>query len=481
MDNLNLLLCDELLLEILRRLPSSSNSTYSISLVCKRWLSLHRSSKTILSVRLPPNHNNNNNSVSFPSFSTLLSRYPSLSALTVIPDASSTVDHDPDSLLLSIISNCRNLRHLRFLAGPTSPSALCSLAASCRHLTSLSISSSPPLFFFRWVTSFPFLKELSVVDDCRSGRRTGPDVYNGGEDDEDGEFTELPLESLCLSGIRAGDLGMGWLWRSCTRLRRLQLRSCQGTGDGPAFASFVRCLHGLHELDLRTCRSIADGVLLRLAEHCASLTSLLLYDGGSRDGLHWFITHCRPTLRRVDLRLPLDLDDHHLSAIAENFRGLSSLRLQSCCLVTGHGLKLLGPALSNGLEELVLINCDVVEREPGLLTSLGQNLRQLRKLDLSYNDMLLDKELGSMLPSCKDLVDVRLRGCGALTGAALVSMLQCCKLLESVDITQCRGIGVGAVEMFLLKSSRLNRILIEECKLSNAAKECALRKVIQFG
>ncbi|KAL6143795.1 hypothetical protein ACLB2K_054490 [Fragaria x ananassa] len=59
---------------------------------------------------------------------------------------------------------------------------------------------------------------------------------------------------------------------------------------------------------------------------------------------------------------------------------LSSLRLQSCCLVSGEGLKALGTAVSSGLEELALINCDVVEREPGLLSTSGQNLKKLRKI-----------------------------------------------------------------------------------------------------
>ncbi|XP_058742188.1 sugar carrier protein C-like [Vicia villosa] len=56
-----------------------------------------------------------------------------------------------------------------------------------------------------------------------------------------------------------------------------------------------------------------------------------------------------------------------------------SLRHQSCCLVTGEGLKALGMAVSNGLEELALINCDVVERDKGLLATLGQ----LREKELS--------------------------------------------------------------------------------------------------
>lgn len=55
--------------------------------------------------------------------------------------------------------------------------------------------------------------------------------------------------------------------------------------------------------------------------------------------------------------------------------------------------------MANGLEELALINCNVVERESGLLTTLGHDLKRLRKLDMSFNDILLDEELISRLPT----------------------------------------------------------------------------------
>ncbi|KAF8390486.1 hypothetical protein HHK36_025012 [Tetracentron sinense] len=468
------LVCDELLQEIFQRLPPATSS--AVSLVCKRWLFLQRTSKTILSLRLPPHH------PLIPSLSSLLTRYPRVSTLTVVSDETNAHHSSlfSDRLLFSVASSCLNLRHLRFSAGPVSPSALISLSFSCKHISSLTISCfSPPSF--RWLLSFPSLTDLSVVF-C--GGKFGDD------DDPTGEFysveddgvelppQELPLESLCLSGIGAGDRGLGWLWRSCTKLRRLQLRSCEGIGDGGSFSSFVKCLPDLRELELRTCRSIADGVLLQLAEQSGSLNSLLLYDGGSREGLRRFINRCRSTLRRLDLRLPLDLDNNHLSAVAENFRGLISLRLQSCCLVTGEGLKTLGASMSTKLEELALISCDVVEREPGLLTTLGQNLRLLRKLDLSYNEMLADKEFVSMFVSCSNLVDIKLRGCRGLTNGAVISLLKSCKLLESVDISRCWGIGVEAVEFLVLNSPRLRQVWVEESKLSDVAKAWASRKYI---
>ncbi|KAL6136276.1 hypothetical protein ACLB2K_061575 [Fragaria x ananassa] len=421
MDNL---LCDELVQEVFLRLPPSSSS--SVSLVSKRWLHLHRTSRTSLTLRL-------------------------------------TGD---DSTLHS----------LRFLAGPVSASSLASLSAACTPLTSLCISLSRPLFLM-WIIRFSKLKELSIMV-CSGGVGVEQGNDYGVSADED-SGAELGLESLCLSGIGAGDWGLGWLWRSCRKLKKLQLKSCEGVGDGGSFSSFIMCLQGVEEVELRTCRSILDGVLLKLAENCDSLASLLVYDGGSREGLLRFFSQCHCNLQKLDFRLPLDLKNDHLLAVATNFRSLSSLRLQSCCLVSGEGLKALGTAVNSGLEELALINCDVVEREPGLLSTLGQNLKKLKKLDLSYNEMLFDKEFMSMLVSCNYLVDLKVRGCKGLTNASIVSMLKSCKRLESVDIMHCHGIQAEAIESFVLNSPQLRRVQVEQCKISDFAKTWASHKFVE--
>lgn len=104
----------------------------------------------------------------------------------------------------------------------------------------------------------------------------------------------MELESLYLSGIRSGDYGLNWLWRSCKQLNKLQLRNCESVGDNPSFSSFLNCLNDLEEVELRTCRPIVDGILLKLAESC-TMNSLLIYDGGSNEGLLQFITQSRST------------------------------------------------------------------------------------------------------------------------------------------------------------------------------------------
>ncbi|XP_062106932.1 uncharacterized protein LOC133818209 [Humulus lupulus] len=476
------LLCDELLQEIFQRLPPCSSS--SVSLVSKRWLYLYRTSKTSLALQLTLQKS------TIPALSTLLSHYPFLSSLSIIlPLEPTTGDGDgdgplvkttfSDDLLLLASSSYPRLHGLRFLAGPVSRSSLVSLSSTCTHLTSLCINLSRPLFL-TWLLNFPLLKELSIMVCHGEGfDHEVKDNLEYGFSSSDDFDAELGIESLCLSGIRTDDWGMGWLWRSCDKVKKLQLRSCESIGDGGSFSSFTRCLQGIQEVELRTCRSIVDGVLLKLAEYSHSLISLLVYDGGSREGLLRFFSHCSCNLQKLDLRLPLDLNNDHLLAASVNFRTLSSLRLQSCCLVSGEGLKALGAAMSSGLEELALINCDVVEREPGLLTTLGQNLKQLRKLDLSYNEMLLDKELISMLVSCHYLVDLNLRGCKGLANSAMITMSKSCKRLENVDIMNCCGIESEAVELLVLNSPKLRKVLVEESKLSHAAKTWASLKFIQ--
>uniref|UniRef100_A0A2C9UGE6 F-box/LRR-repeat protein 15-like leucin rich repeat domain-containing protein n=1 Tax=Manihot esculenta TaxID=3983 RepID=A0A2C9UGE6_MANES len=451
MDNM---LCDELLQEIFSKLASKSSplppssTALSVSLVSKRWLRLYRTSKTSLSLRLTPE---NSTIQSLPS---LLSHYPFLSSLSLLFSSEPT-STTPTSIttafndnLLFIVSNfCSKLKHLRFLAGPVSISSLFSLSNTCALLTSLTIFLSRPLFL-NWVANFSNLKELSVYVSDSDG--IGNEFYLNRESDLyvnqeiDGE---LGLESLYLSGIKRDDSGFGWLWRSCKKLKKLQLKSCEGIGDGGSFFSFIRCLKDLQELELRTCRSIANGVLLRLAVYCDSLNSLLVYDGGSREA---------------------------------NFRCLSTLRLQSCCLVTGEGLKALGIARSSELNELALINCDVVGRESGLLATLGQHLKQLRKLDLSHNESLLDKEFISMLVSCNNLIELRLRGCKRLTSLSILSMFKSCKRLQNVDIVHCCGIEAEAVESFVLNSPQLRQIQVEENKISDVARKWASHKFIEI-
>ncbi|KAG5534828.1 hypothetical protein RHGRI_022823 [Rhododendron griersonianum] len=287
---------------------------------------------------------------------------------------------------------------------------------------------------------------------------------------------ELKLETLSLSRIPHGDYGFDWLWKSCKNLKKLQLCDCQGIGNDVSVSSFVNCLKGLQEVELTTCRPIVDEILTILAENCASLSSLLVYNGGGREGLRHIITQSHRNLRKLDLCLPHDLRDNHLLAVAEKFRGLLSLRLDSCYRVTGEGLKTMALAMNDKLEELALINCNM---KPGLLTTLGQSFTNLRNLDLSYNDMSADEKFILMLALFNCLRELKVRGSRGLTNASVVSMFKRCKQLESVDIMNCPRIEAKAVELVVLNCLRLRQIHVEESKLSDVSRSWASKKFVE--
>ncbi|KAK6155221.1 hypothetical protein DH2020_009469 [Rehmannia glutinosa] len=462
------LLCDELLQEIFHRVPPPSSA--AVTLVSKRWRRLLRSSTTSLSLHFPLPYN----PTAITSFSAFLTQHPFLSSLFISAGGGGGGGSGEDPLLLTIASSCPNLRHLRFLSSPVSYFSLYTLSNSCIHLSSISITISRPLNF-HWLPYFNSLKNLSLYFTNPLTETNNPKVKDVGFD------VELNLETLSLCGVLPGDHGLSFLWKNCKNVKKLKLKSCESIGDYSSFSDFLFSSNNLQELELRTCRSIIDVVLLNLADTCVSLDSLLIYDGGSKEGLLQFINQSKCNLKKLDLRLPLDLNNSHLLALSENlnFRGLVSLRLQSCCLVSGEGLKSLGRALANVLEELALVNCDVVDKELGLLTDLGQNLKNLRRLDLSYNNMLIDKELVSMLASCCFLVELKLRGCSMLSNATMYSMVRSCKKLERVDISYCGRIEMEGVEFLVLNSPVLRRVDVEQRKLSEVAGKWATSKFIE--
>ncbi|KAF7134893.1 hypothetical protein RHSIM_Rhsim08G0049900 [Rhododendron simsii] len=438
------ILCDELLEEVLNRLPRGpffDPSIAVVSLVSKRWLRLYRSTKFNLFLRLSPDN----------GISSFLSHFPHLSFLFIIIDRGhDDVDFSnfSDRILLSVASSCPKLTGLHLEHGPpVSLFPLLSLTTSCPHLDSLSISLSRPISF-HWLVFLPSLVKLTVVFNPVPGEVEQADTSKRNFN------AELKLETLVLDGIQSGDYGFDSLWKSCKNLKRLELYRCEGIGDDSSVLSFVNCFNGLQEVILRWCGSIVDDILMRLVENCTSLNSLLIHDKveGSVEGLFHFITQSRCNLQKLDLRLPLDLEDNHLLAVAEKFRGLLSLRLCSCYVVTAEGLR--------------------------TMDTLGQSFRNLRKLDLSYNEMLVDEEFISMLASCNCLRNLKVTGCEGLTNASLISMFKSCKQLEFVDIMNCPGIGAEAVELFVLNCLRLRALHVEDSKVSDVSRSWSSKKFI---
>ncbi|KAL9669739.1 hypothetical protein QQ045_007287 [Rhodiola kirilowii] len=240
--------------------PSSPSVGYA-SPVPPPHPSLSASSTTLLSPSPPQS-----------SLISFLSAYPFLSSLSLL---------SPDSipLLLADASSCPNLTHLRLFTPPISTSSVYSLSAACANLLSLNITVSRT-FNFTCFTSFHRLNDLSISFFEESGSSLTTD---GAADCDDGD---LPVESLSVSGIRYGDWNVNWLWRSCKRLRILKLKCCEALGGAGSVSCHDSCFPSLYQVELRTCRTIVDVVLSKLAEVFYNLNSLTVYDGGRIASFH---------------------------------------------------------------------------------------------------------------------------------------------------------------------------------------------------
>uniref|UniRef100_A0A1J3EXC8 Uncharacterized protein n=1 Tax=Noccaea caerulescens TaxID=107243 RepID=A0A1J3EXC8_NOCCA len=84
-----------------------------------------------------------------------------------------------------------------------------------------------------------------------------------------------------------------------------------------------------------------------------------------------------------------------------------------------------------------------------------------------------------MLASCGGLVELNLRGCKSLTGSVLVALNKSCVKLRTLDVVSCRLIEGDDVEAFVMKSQRLQKIVVDESKITEEAMKWASSKLIE--
>ncbi|KAG5534853.1 hypothetical protein RHGRI_022844 [Rhododendron griersonianum] len=251
-------LCDELLEEVLRRLPRRlpffASSTADVSLVSKRWLRLYRSTTSTLSLRLSPDNCTPH------SLSSFLSHFPCLSSLSITIDGCDRVSSFPDQILLSVASSCPKLTHLCLQPKPVSHFPLLSLSTSCPHLTSLDIALTRP-FRSHWLRFFHSLKNLNV---------SFFPVPNGFEPVDaacEGNFDGLKtmmlamsndLEELALVYCNLGPGLLTTLGQKFRNLRKLDLSFNRGVLADEEFISMLALCNFLTELKVRRCEESVE-------------------------------------------------------------------------------------------------------------------------------------------------------------------------------------------------------------------------------
>lgn len=477
-DMLNSALCDELLADILCKAFDATDRE-SISLVCKRWQRVQRHAKWKLGLCMP---NDAAYAASFcAAIPSLLAQHPYITCLSIKSKCNISAELLGVHIVTAIASSCKCLRQLYFTAAPISVGGLEELSQGCPYLCFLELLQPSSANCLPVLCNFTSLQELSIRGHDEDAICANQDAVSTNDNFDAKSLPlsgSLQIKKLSLINMRSCmSCDLRWLWRSCGRLQKLELSGCDGVGDMATMSTFAHSLSLLHELKLHRCRGIAGEVLVLLSKHTLALKSLTVHDGADTEGLRLVLERCRG-LELLDLRLPLDLSKEDLLHIGQHGKCLRSLRLHSCWMATGADMQLLASNINSNLEELVLVRCRAIFQDPGTLSSIGQSLANLRSIDLSENEYLVDKELAAMLAACEDVHNLNLWKCCRLTDKVVDFISQRCVHLESIDIRSCEAMSTQAVTSLLMGCGHLKKIAVESSKLSTVARKLAFAKRI---
>ena len=272
--------------------------------------------------------------------------------------------------------------------------------------------------------------------------------------------------------------------RRTPRLRAESIGPREGSAAGrdaagPALDSAARSRTArapLRYLDLSHCRQVGDQGAVAVADHCRRLEVLLL----ARSELPHKLTDvallsvaegCGKTLRRLDLRGCEHVTDVGVSwvahqagatlevfllrdcnrvtnagcrAIADHCHVLKSVDLRGARRVTDVGVRVLGAALGETLDELDLggmhLVTDGVDRGFGFegLLALAQDVRRLKKLHLDGCFQVSQRTLVALSKGCRTLVELGLAGCPRLTADGVGALVSASKdTIERVTLARC--------------------------------------------
>ncbi|KAH7280294.1 hypothetical protein KP509_37G060300 [Ceratopteris richardii] len=476
-DILNSVLCDELLAEILCKVQDPVDSE-SVSLACKRWQRVQRMAKSKLGLLIPSDITCA--AIFAASAPSLLEQHRYITSLSIKSKCPMPSGKFVLRVVSAIASSCRCLTQIHFTAGPLSNSSLEELARGCPYLKSLDLLYPLSVKFPPRLHKFAELRELTFrghnedsiySSESEDYAENSKDIHNPSE--------VLKLVKVSLVNMRScTSFNLRWLWISSSQIQKLKLSNCDTVGDTGDMSSFAYAISHLKELKLLRCRGIAGQVMMLAAKHSPKLKVLTVHDGADTEGMHMILQNCRK-LEVLDLRLPLDLSRDDLMMIGQHGKCLHTLRLHSCWMATGADMQMLAHNINSNLSELVLIRCRAIFQDSGTLSCMGQNLSNLKCLDLSENEYLADKELAGILAAnAHGMRHLNLWKCCRLTDKVLDFITWQCVSLKSLDIRSCDGMSMTAVSNLVKNCHSISMLAIEPNKLSSEARRFTFSKHI---
>lgn len=406
------LLSDEVLLLVLSCLPPQSCDS-AAALVCKRWLRLSGRLRRSLTLRR------------WASLDRLLTRFPNLTHLDLVPAAFASSNSPPSSSVSARVILSRGNFSLQMDQHCTPP------IGECAFIDSDSVDRGLEMVAGACVG----LRKLSVAG-AESGLITVADSCDTLQEMELHRCTDLTLRSISgfrnlqilklvgsveglYSGPGVSDIGLTILAHGCKRLVKLELSGCEGSYDG--ISAIGRCCFMLEELTFNDHRM--DAGWIAGLSYCGNLKTLRLLG-----------------CRKID-EDPGPLE--HLGLC----RTIERVQMQRCQLRDRRSLRALF-TMCESAREIMFQNC-----------------------------WGLDDEMFGITSICRRVKFLSLEGCSQLTAEGLESVVLSWTDLKSLTVVSCNNVRDDAVSPAL---SNLFTVL-KEFKWSPDSKSVLAMSLVGSG
>ncbi|CAN0856176.1 F-box/LRR-repeat protein 4, partial [Linum grandiflorum] len=424
---INTLLPDEIILEIFSRL-ASKQARDACSVVCKRWLSLERLSRTTLRIGASGNPD---------LFIHLLStRFPNIKTIHIDERLSISL---PVQLgrkrRKSINESSFKLRSMfqedlpdseQFHSFCLSDAGLITLSDQFPALQHLSLI---------WCSNVSSLGLLSLAQKCSL------------------------LKSLDLQGCYVGDGGLSAVGKCCKQLEELNLRFCEGLSDVGLIELAEGCGISLKTLGVAACAKITDKSLEAVGSHCKSLETLSLdSEFIQNDGVLAIAKGC-PHLNVLKLQC-INVTDEALIAVGKYSSSLEVLALYSFQRFTDRGLFAIGDGCKK-LKNLTLSDCYFLSDQG--LGSIAKGCKELTHLEVNGCHNIGTIGLEAIGRSCTRLTELALLYCQRIGDNALDAIGKGCKYLEALHLVDCSSIGDDAICSIANGCTNLKKLHIRRC------------------
>lgn len=269
------------------------------------------------------------------------------------------------------------------------------------------------------------------------------------------------LQSIKLDGCSVRTSGIKAIGNWLASLKELSLSKCLGVTD-ECLSFLVQAHKELRKLDITCCRKITYASIDSITNSCTSLTSLRMESCSlvSKDAFVLIGQRCR-FLEELDIT-DNEIDNEGLKSISSCSK-LLTLKLGICLNISNDGLTHVANGCSN-LKELDLYRSSGIADEG--IAAIAHGCPALEMMNIAYNDKITDTSLIS-LSKCMMLKALEIRGCPSVSSVGLSAIAMGCRQLMVLDIKKCININDNGMIPVAQYSQNLTQINLSYCSVTD--------------